>query len=82
MIRTLNHRYMFFLSRFLFVMLLVERLALGCNSPGAIQLLVANFLYSPPGLLQIANAESQLPDWLLQDYKRSMSRLHPKPQAK
>ena len=34
----------------------------------AIQLLIANFLYSPPGLLQIADAEAQLPEWLLADY--------------
>ena len=31
--------------------------------------LLANFLYSPPGLLQIANAETQLPGWLLDDYR-------------
>ena len=45
-----------------------ERLSSGLNSPGAIQLLLANFLYSPPGLMKIANAESQLPAWLLSDY--------------
>ena len=39
------------------------------QSPASIQLLVANFLYSPPGLLQIANAEAQLPGWLLADYR-------------
>ena len=33
----------------------------------AIQLLLVNFLYSPPGLLQIA--EAQLPEWLLSDYR-------------
>ena len=47
-----------------------SRLSSGLDSPGAIQLLLANFLYSPPGLMKIANAESQLPDWLLQDYKQ------------
>ena len=46
-----------------------ERLSSGLNFPGAIQLLLANFLYSPPGLMKIANPESQLPDWLLHDYK-------------
>ena len=46
-----------------------ERLSAGLDSPGAIQLLIANFLYSPPGLMTIARADSQLPEWLLQDYK-------------
>ena len=46
-----------------------ERLSAGLTSPGAIQLLLVNFIYSPPGLLTIANADSQLPEWLLQDYK-------------
>ena len=45
------------------------RLQAGFKSPMAIQLLLANFLYSPPGLLSIANAESQLPEWLISDYK-------------
>ena len=46
-----------------------ERLSAGFQAPMAIQLLLANFLYSPPGLLQIADAEAQLPGWLLPDYK-------------
>ena len=37
-----------------------ERLSQVCK-PMAIQLLLVNFLYSPPGLLKIANAEEQLP---------------------
>ena len=45
------------------------RLKAGFQSPMAIQLLLANFLYSPPGLLSIANAETQLPQWLLSDYQ-------------
>lgn len=45
-----------------------ERLSAGLQAPMAIQLLLANFLYSPPGLLQIANAEAQLPGWLIADY--------------
>lgn len=44
------------------------RLSSGFQAPMAIQLLIANFLYSPPGLLRIANAQSQLPEWLLADY--------------
>ena len=46
-----------------------ERLSAGLQAPMATKLLVANFLYSPPGLLQIADAETQLPDWLLADYR-------------
>ena len=46
-----------------------KRLASGLNTPGSIQLLLANFLYSPPGLMTIARADTQLPDWLLSDYK-------------
>lgn len=45
------------------------RLQAGFQAPMAIQLLLANFLYSPPGLLTIANAEVQLPQWLISDYQ-------------
>ena len=45
------------------------RLQAGFQAPLAIQLLLANFLYSPPGLLTIANAETQLPEWLVSDYQ-------------
>ena len=45
-----------------------ERLSAGLRAPMATQLLIANFLYSPPGLLQVADAEAQLPEWLLSDY--------------
>ena len=45
-------------------------------TPGAIQLLLVNFIYSPPGLLTIANADSQLPEWLLQDYKDIYEQIH------
>ena len=45
------------------------RLSAGLQGPMATQLLLANFLYSPPGLLQIADAETQLPDWLFPDYR-------------
>ena len=38
-----------------------KRLAGGLQAPMASQLLIANFLYSPPGLMQIANPEGQLP---------------------
>lgn len=45
------------------------RLQAGFQAPMAIQLLLANFLYSPPGLLKIANADSELPQWLISDYQ-------------
>ena len=45
----------------------------GFQAPMAIQLLLANFLYSPPGLLTIANAEKQLPQWLISDYQELYS---------
>ena len=51
------------------------RLQAGFQAPMAIQLLLANFLYSPPGLLSIANAETQLPQWLISDYQRAVLRL-------
>jgi hypothetical protein len=44
------------------------KLSNGFQAPMAIQCLIANFLYSPPGLLKIVNANNQLPSWLLGDY--------------
>ena len=49
------------------------RLQQGFQGPMAVQLLLANFLYSPPGLLTIANAETQLPKWLISDYQKLYS---------
>ena len=49
------------------------RLQAGFQAPMAIQLLLANFLYSPPGLLTIADAENQLPKWLISDYQEMYS---------
>lgn len=46
-----------------------EQLQKGLNQPVAIQCMIANFLYSPPGKLRIANPESNLPGWLLQGYR-------------
>jgi hypothetical protein len=45
------------------------RLQAGFQAPCAIQLLIANWLYSPPGLLTIHNAQNQLPAWLLPAYQ-------------
>lgn len=46
-----------------------QRLRGGFQAPLSVQLLLANFLYSPPGLLRVANAQAQLPAWLLNDYQ-------------
>ena len=40
----------------------------------AIQLLIVNFLYSPPGLLRIENPQANLPAWLLADYQNLYER--------
>tara|TARA_B100000674_G_scaffold39763_2_gene27717 strand:+ start:28645 stop:29550 length:906 start_codon:yes stop_codon:yes gene_type:complete len=41
----------------------------GLQQPLAAQLLLAVFLYSPPGLMQVANARQNLPGWLAQAYE-------------
>ena len=69
MIRSLNADTSFSPEQVTFRNAIGKRLASGLDSPGAVQLLLANFLYSPPGLMKIANADVQLPNWLLQDYK-------------
>ena len=45
------------------------RLQAGFQAPCAIQLLLAGWLYSPPGLLTIVNPQTQLPAWLLPAYQ-------------
>ncbi len=40
----------------------------GLDQPGAVQVLIATFLFSPPGLFSIQGPERYLPDWLLSDY--------------
>ena len=45
------------------------RLQGGFQAPMAIQLLIVNFLYSPPGLLRINDPQANLPAWLLADYQ-------------
>ncbi len=58
-----------------------QRLSSGLQTPMAIQLLLANFLYSPPGLLQIAEAEAQLPAWLFADYSAIYEQTSTTPQS-
>ncbi|WP_254934381.1 hypothetical protein [Cyanobium sp. WAJ14-Wanaka] len=45
-----------------------ERLQAGFQTPLALQLLLANWLYSAPGLMKIANPQQNLPAWLLPAY--------------
>ena len=49
MIRALSAETVFLLNKFLFEMPLVNGFRLVLTSPGSIQLLLANFLYSLPG---------------------------------
>ena len=41
----------------------------GLQQPGAVKRMIANFLFSPPGQMRIANPESTLPSWLVPGYK-------------
>jgi hypothetical protein len=45
-----------------------QRLQAGFQAPLALQLLLANWLFSPPGLMRIANPQGNLPAWLLPAY--------------
>ena len=45
-----------------------QRLQAGFQAPLAMQLLLANWLFSPPGLLTINNPQANLPSWLLPAY--------------
>ncbi len=46
-----------------------EKLSQGLQQPLAPQMLLANFLYSPIGRLQIANPDQQLPAWFVAIYR-------------
>ena len=50
---------------------------LGLTQPLAHQLLLAAFLLSPPGLLKVADAESQLPHWLASAYQHMYETAQP-----
>ena len=45
-----------------------QSLQQGLDRPGTVQMLIAVFLVSPPGQLQIANAHRWLPSWLVPSY--------------
>jgi len=48
---------------------LAQQLRQGLGQPGAVKLLIATFLVSPPGAMRIANPEANLPGWLVPGYK-------------
>ena len=42
----------------------------GFNQPGAVKTMIAAFLLSPPGTLQISDPEKKMPAWLLPTYRQ------------
>ncbi len=55
------------------------RLKQGLQGPGVLQVWLATFLFSPPGLFAIQGPERFLPAWLLPDYQALYGQ--PRPQA-
>lgn len=45
-----------------------QQLQRGLQQPGAVKAMIANFLFSPPGQLRIANPQANLPGWLAPGY--------------
>ena len=45
-----------------------RELQAGLQQPGAVKRMIANFLFSPPGQMRIANAQANLPGWLVPGY--------------
>ena len=43
----------------------------GFNKPGAVNVMIAAFLLSPPGTLTISNPETKMPSWLLPIYRQT-----------
>ena len=69
LVRQLDPQYVFTPDQIALRNAIGQRLQAGFQAPMAIQLLIVNFLYSPPGLLTIQNPEANLPSWLLSDYQ-------------
>ena len=69
LVRQLDPQYVFTPDQIALRNAIGQRLQSGFQTPMAIQLLIVNFLYSPPGLLTIQNHQANLPDWLLSDYQ-------------
>ena len=57
-----------------------QHLQQGLDQPWAAQLMLANFLFSPPGLLKIVQVESYFPAWLVEGY-RALYERNPGPSA-
>ena len=69
LVRQLDFQYAFTSDQIALRNAIGQRLQAGFQAPLAIQLLIVNFLYSPPGLLTIQNPQVNLPSWLLSDYQ-------------
>ena len=69
LVRELNAQHSFTPDQIALRNAIGQRLQAGFQAPMAIQLLIVNFLYSPPGLLSIQNPQVNLPGWLLVDYQ-------------
>ena len=69
LIRQLHPSFAFTADQLNFRESINDRLKQGLDKPGAVQCLMAVFLYSPPGQLRIASADRWLPQWLLPVYK-------------
>ena len=69
LVRQLDPQYAFTSEQIALRNAIGQRLQAGFQAPMAVQLLIVNFLYSPPGLLRIQNPEANIPSWLLPDYK-------------
>lgn len=69
LVRQLDPQYVFTPDQIALRNAIGQRLQAGFQAPMAVQLLIVNFLYSPPGLLRIQNPQANLPGWLLVDYQ-------------
>ena len=68
LVRQLDPQYVFTAEQIALRNAIGQRFEAGFQAPMAAQLLIVNFLYSPPGLLRINNPQANLPDWLCADY--------------
>ena len=64
LVRQLDPQYVFTPDQIALRNAIGQRLQAGFQAPMAIQLLIVNFLYSPPGLLTIQNPSGESP-WLV-----------------
>ena len=69
LIRQLTPQFVFMPSRLPVVTRSISSSCKLDEQPLAAQQLLAVFLYSPPGLMQVANARQNLPGWLAQAYE-------------